>query len=53
MPSVPQLIRSVSQKKKVQQYIVEKDYALSYLLASIVSTDGLTDFLKIWIILRG
>ena len=41
MPSVPQLIRSVSQKKKVQQYIVEKDYALSYLLASIVSTDGL------------
>lgn len=43
MPSVPQLIRSVSQKKQVQQYIVEKDYALSYLLAAIVSTDGLGD----------
>jgi len=41
MPSVPQLIRSVSQKTQVQQYIVEKDYALSYLLAAIVSTYGL------------
>jgi predicted nucleotidyltransferase component of viral defense system len=41
MPSVPQLIRSISQKTQVQQYIVEKDYALSYLLAAIVSTDGL------------
>ena len=41
MPSVPQMIRSVSQKTQVQQYIVEKDYALSYLLAAIVSTDGL------------
>jgi hypothetical protein len=35
------MIRSVSQKTQVQQYIVEKDYALSYLLAAIVSTDGL------------
>lgn len=43
MPNVPQLIRSVTQKTKVQQYIVEKDYALSYLLAAIVSTDGLSD----------
>ena len=41
MPNVPQLIRSVTQKTKVQQYIVEKDYALSYLLTSINSTNGL------------
>ncbi len=41
MPNVPQLIRSVTQNKKVQQYIVEKDYALSYLLAAINDTDGL------------
>ncbi len=43
MPNVPQLIRSVTQKTKVQQYIVEKDYALSYLLAAMNSTDGLGD----------
>lgn len=41
MPNVYQLIRSVTQKTKVQQYIVEKDYALSYLLASVNSTGGL------------
>ncbi len=41
MPNVPQLIRSVTQKTKVQQYIVEKDYALSYLLAAINYADGL------------
>lgn len=41
MPNVPQLIRSVTQKIKVQQYIVEKDYALSYLLAAINHTDWL------------
>jgi predicted nucleotidyltransferase component of viral defense system len=41
MPNVPQLIRSVTQKTKVQQYIVEKDYALSYLLAAINHADGL------------
>lgn len=41
MPNVPQLIRSVTQKKKVQQHIVEKDYALSYLLAAINYADGL------------
>jgi predicted nucleotidyltransferase component of viral defense system len=35
MPNVPQLIRSVTQKTKVQQYIVEKDYAISYLLGAI------------------
>ena len=43
MPNVPQLIRSVTQKIKVQQYIVEKDYALSYLLAAINHTDGLDE----------
>jgi len=41
MPGVPQMIRSVTRQKHVQQYIVEKDYALSYLLAAIVQTDGL------------
>lgn len=41
MPSVTQLIRTVTQNKKVQQYIIEKDYALSYLMASITATDGL------------
>ena len=41
MPNVTQMIRSVTRNKKVQQYSVEKDYALSYLLASVTSTDGL------------
>lgn len=41
MPNVTQMIRSVTQKKKVLQYIVEKDYALSYLLAAINNADGL------------
>jgi len=41
MPNVTQMIRSVTQNKKVQQYIVEKDYALSYLLAAITATDEL------------
>ena len=41
MLSVPQMIRLVTRQKHVQQYIVEKDYALSYLLATITSTDGL------------
>ncbi len=45
MPSIPQMIRSVSRQKHVQQYIVEKDYALSYLLAAIAQTDGLGDHL--------
>jgi len=41
MLSVPQMIRSVARQKHIQQYIVEKDYALTYLLAAIVQTDGL------------
>lgn len=43
MPNVTQMIRSVTQKKKVLQYIVEKDYALTYLLAAIVQADSLGD----------
>lgn len=43
MPSVPQLIRAVTINKNVQRHIVEKDYAISYLLASIAATDGLGD----------
>jgi predicted nucleotidyltransferase component of viral defense system len=43
MLSVPQMIRSITRQKHVQQYIVEKDYALSYLLAAIVQADGLGD----------
>jgi uncharacterized protein len=43
MPSVTQLIRNVTQSRKVQQSIVEKDYALSYLLAAVSATEGLKD----------
>jgi predicted nucleotidyltransferase component of viral defense system len=38
MPNINQLIKSEAIKRKVLQYIVEKDYALSYLLASIAKT---------------
>lgn len=41
MPAVPEMIRAVARQKHVQQYIVEKDYALSYLLAAITQTEGL------------
>jgi len=41
MRSVPQMIRSISRQKNVQQYIIEKDYALSYLLAAIAATEEL------------
>jgi predicted nucleotidyltransferase component of viral defense system len=41
MPDVLQLIKHVSRDKRVQPYIVEKDYAISYLLAAIASTNGL------------
>jgi len=43
MPSIPQMIRTLSRRKNVPQYIVEKDYALSYLLAAIASTEGLRE----------
>jgi hypothetical protein len=40
MPNVTQLIRNVAQSRRVQQSIVEKDYALSYLrLRSPLQTD--------------
>ncbi|MHB8134764.1 MAG: nucleotidyl transferase AbiEii/AbiGii toxin family protein [Anaerolineaceae bacterium] len=45
MHSVPQMIRSVTRQKHVQQYIVEKDYALSYLLVAIDHTEGLGETL--------
>jgi predicted nucleotidyltransferase component of viral defense system len=41
MPNVTQLIRNVRQSRRVQQSIIEKDYALSYLLAAIATTDEL------------
>jgi hypothetical protein len=41
MPGIMQMIMSMAEKQKVQQYIIEKDYALSYLLAAINGTDGL------------
>jgi uncharacterized protein len=41
MQSVPQMIRTVTRQKRIQQYIIEKDYALSYLLAAISQTNGL------------
>lgn len=41
MIAVPQLIRSACKITGVQQYIIEKDYALSYLLAAISETSGL------------
>lgn len=43
MPNVTQMIRTVIRQEKVQQYIVEKDYALSYLLAAITATEGLAE----------
>lgn len=43
MPTITQLIREVMQRRRVQQSIVEKDYALSYLLAAIAETDGLSE----------
>ncbi len=43
MPSVTQMIRNITQSKKVQQYIVEKDYSISYLLVAINATHGMGD----------
>lgn len=47
MTSVPQIIRSVTREKHIQQSIVEKDYALSYLLAAIFKTEGLGENLVV------
>jgi len=43
MPSVTQLIKEVSDKKGVPQYIVEKDYAISFLLSAMHQTPGFTE----------
>jgi len=43
MSNVTQLIRNVARDKSVQQAIVEKDYAISYLIAAIAATKGLGD----------
>jgi predicted nucleotidyltransferase component of viral defense system len=43
MHNITQMIRSVAWEKKALQYIVEKDYALTYLLAAIVQAEGLGD----------
>jgi len=43
MPNVGQMIKKIVQSKGVRQDIVEKDYALSYLLAAIAVTDELGD----------
>ena len=43
MPNVNQHIKIVAKNKGVQQYIVEKDYAISYLLAAIAATEGLNE----------
>lgn len=41
MATVSQMIRAVSKEKNVLQNIVEKDYALSYLLSAIYSVPEL------------
>jgi predicted nucleotidyltransferase component of viral defense system len=43
MPNVTQLIKEVTQSRGVQQSIVEKDYALSYLLAAVSATNRLSE----------
>ena len=43
MATVVQMIKRVVQSKGIRQDIVEKDYALSYLLAAIAATDGLSE----------
>lgn len=43
MPNVNQMVKTVAWNKGVRQDIVEKDYALSYLLAAIAATDGLSE----------
>lgn len=41
------MIRTVARQKHVQQYIIEKDYALSYLLAAIAQTEGMGENLAL------
>lgn len=41
MPDISQLLRVYARERGVRLDIVEKDYALSYLLAAIAETPGL------------
>jgi len=47
MPNVVQMIKQEARKKTVRYEIVEKDYALSYLLAAIAATEGLCENLAL------
>ena len=50
MPTVDQMLRAMSRDYAgVPHWALEKDYALSYLLAGIASTEGLGE----WLILKG
>jgi predicted nucleotidyltransferase component of viral defense system len=41
MPNVSQMLKSVAKEQGVGLEIVQKDYAISYLLAAIAQTTGL------------
>ena len=43
MPSVNQMVKTIARNKGIRQDIVEKDYALSYLLAAIAAIEGLRE----------
>ncbi len=43
MPSITQIVKEVSDERKVLQYIVEKDYAISFLLSAMHQTPGFTE----------
>ena len=47
MPDANQMLRVYARERGVRLDIVEKDYALSYLLAAIAETSGLGDQLAL------
>ena len=47
MPDISQMLHAYARERGMRQDIVEKDYALSYLLAAIASTPGLGDQLAL------
>jgi hypothetical protein len=51
MPNVNQMLKSMARDQGVGLEVVQKDYALSYLLAGIAQTPGLGEkiVLKTWI----
>lgn len=49
MPSVSQMLHAQARAKGVRQDILEKDYALSYLLAAITETPGFGE----WVAIKG